>query len=182
MVNDMNITKLRVAQKTLWLVVAFILLTGGTAMADITEHPFYGKLMTITNSFVNAIAAKQDEYFIANGRYFQGIRIPEGELDGTTDVSVNVNAKPHDQEETWAQFDKTLFKNNLKVPYNISIDVYEAPSGWGWILTGELWYDGLGPDSYGNNGSHWVFKHHEGPMNLGFEILDEWYIKPDIFE
>ena len=143
-----------------------------------SDHPFYENLMTITANLISDIAAAQATYFATNGKYFQGIKTPTAPLDGVSEGTIDETAKPSDQLESWVDFAPQTFKKNSKVPYQIRVDVYEAPSGHGWIMTAELWYDGLGPDAYGNDGSHWVFRHHEGAATPG-GIYDEWYIVPE---
>jgi hypothetical protein len=144
-----------------------------------SDHPFYNNLMTIITDLISDISAAQTAYFNANGRYFQGIKTPATPQTGTTlgDV-IDETAKPTDQLEDWVTFAPQTFKKNSKLPYQISIDTYEAPSGHGWIFTGELWYDDLGPDAYGNMGSHLVYRHHEGTEPQD-GIFDELYIQPD---
>ena len=71
-----------------------------------------------------------------------------------------------------------MFKNNLKVPVNIKVDVYESSAGWGWIFRAEVVIDGLGPDAYGVDGSRWEYKHGEGPAAQN-GVWDEWHILKD---
>ena len=145
----------------------------------ITAHPRYAMLMTLVNALIVKIQLAQASYFSVNQKFFQGIRIPEISLDGTTDTTVNWAVAPHDQAAAWKDFDGTTFKTAFKIPFNIRIDVYRAPTGWGWVLTVELWHAGMGPDAYGTDGDHWVYKHHEGPANqIGY--FDEWYIESDL--
>ena len=149
-----------------------------------SDHPFYPTLMQITTNLISDIAAAQEAYFAAKliaegkGRYFQGIKTPPGQSDGTGLDIIDENAKPTDQLEDWVTFAPQTFKKNSKVPYQIRVDNYKAPSGHGWIFTGELWYDGLGPDAYGNMGSHIVYRHHYGTEVLD-GIFDELYIQVD---
>ena len=99
----------------------------------------------------------------------------EQQVDGTTDEGVINLSAPTDFPFTWKDFAPTVFKNNLKIPVNVRIDVYEAPNGWGWKFKAEVYYPDLGPDAYGNYEDKWVYRHHEGPADIG-EILDEWHI------
>ena len=144
-----------------------------------SEHPFYSNLMTIIDDLIDDITLAQVIYFDTYGKYFQGIKTPATQQDGTTlGDTIDETAKPTDQLESWVNFAPQTFKKNSKLPYQITVDVYSSPSGHGWIFTGELWYDGLGPDSYGNMGSHIVYRHHVGPEVLG-GIFNELYIQPD---
>ena len=150
-----------------------------------SDHPFYSNLMTIITTLVDDIAAAQVLYAADKletegvPRYFQGIKTPATQQDGTTigDI-IDETAKPTDQLESWVNFAPQTFKKNSRIPYQITVDVYSGPSGHGWIFTGELWYDGLGPDAYGNMGSHLVYRHHVGPEVLS-GIFNELYIQPD---
>ena len=149
---------------------------------SITEHPSFGRINTMTAAFVASVAAKQAEYFIANSKYFQGIKIlGDGvQPDGTTDINMDATRKPSDQGESWSDFDSSTFKNNVKIPVQVSIDVFKAPDGWGWTMKIEVWKAGFGPDSYGSDGEHWMYRHEEkgGEVATG-ERLDEWYIMPE---
>lgn len=165
-------------KKIMWALL-LVVLTWGTAMADFIKHPQYAKISTFTASVIDTIAAKQAEYFTVKGKYFQGVwLLGDVQADGTTDTSVINTVKLIDQDETWYEFAPDIFKKQLKIPVNIKIDVYESPDGWGWIFTAEVWIDGYGPDAYGNDGNHWVYRHNEGPYDFN-EIEDEWYIFPE---
>ena len=134
----------------------------------ITDHPFYDNLVTITLNLIADITAAQDTYFAANGKYFQGIKTPAGQLDGMVEGTMDVNVKPTDQLESWVDFDAQTFKRNTKVHYQIRVATYGGPLGQGWIFTGELWY----------LGEHIVYRHHVGPEQRG-GIFDEFYIQID---
>ena len=149
---------------------------------SITEHPSFGRISSMTAAFVASVAAKQADYFIANGAYFQGIKIlgDDAQPDGTTDVNMDATRKPSDQTDTWNDFDSATFKNNVKIPVQVSIDVFKAPDGWGWTMKIEIWKAGFAPDSYGNDGDHWTYRHQEknGEAVSG-GYLDEWHIIPE---
>lgn len=156
-----------------------VLMTRGYAMADFIDHPQFAKITTFTQTVVNTIKTYQDQFFVTHGRYFQGLwLLGEREVDGTTDLSVINTSAPSDFPFTWKDFAPTVFKNTLKIPVNVKIDVYESPNGWGWRFRADVYYAGLGPDAYGNYGDHWVYVHHEGPEN-SVGISDEWYIEAD---
>lgn len=135
--------------------------------------------MTLTNSLVTTIRNKQAEYFATKGKYFQGLRMPStGVLDGNVNATINPALRPEDQEASWLDFDPLTFKTNTKIPYHIHIDVYQSPIGWGWVMVAEFWKTGLGPDTYGNDGDHWLYRHNEGP-NQDSGIWSDWHIQPD---
>jgi len=158
--------------------IAFLLF-GGVAMADFISHPQYAKITTFTQSVVGTIKTYQDQFFVANGRYFQGLwLLGPVQVDGTTDITVVNTSAPSDFPYTWKDFAPTVFKNTLKIPVNIRIDVYQSPDGWGWIFTAEVWKDGLGPDLFGAYGDHWMYIHDEGPNDGGMP-QDVWFIMGD---
>ena len=138
------------------------------------DHPFYDNLMTIYADLISDITAAQDIYFAdklateGEGRYFQGKKTPATPLDGVTLGTIDETAKPTDQLESWIDFAPQTFKKNSKVPYQIRVDVYKAPSGHGWIFTGELTYAG----------ENLEIRHHHGTevMEGPFDVL---YIKPE---
>lgn len=163
-------------KKLIAFLIAFYIL-GGVAMADFIDHPQYAKISTFTASVVGTIKTYQDQFFVANGRYFQGLwLLGPVQVDGTTDVTVVNTSAPSDFPFTWKDFAPTVFKNTLKIPVNIRIDVYQSPQGWGWVFTAEAWIDGFGPDEFGNNGSHWVYTYTEGPEVPG-PFNDVWHIE-----
>lgn len=147
-------------------------------MAQITEHPRYAVIQTRIDSFINTIHDAQALYFNEHGRYFQGITTPEEPQDGLTDANINWALKPHYQEESWKEFAPNVFRSNIKIPFQIRIDQYAAPNGFGWWLTIEVWIDGYGPDKFGEYGSHWYYQHHEGPQKPDPEYLDCWWLMP----
>jgi len=168
--------------KKLSLFLTAFLLFGGTAMAGFLNHPNFAKINTFTASVIGTIKTYQDQYFVTNGRYFQGLwLLGNQQVDGNTDVAVINTSAPSDQQVTWRDFAPTVFRNNLKIPVNVRIDVYQSPQGWGWVLVAECWIDGLGPDAFGNNGNHWVYNHSEGPSDIGL-VEDVWYIEPTMPE
>ena len=42
-------------------------------MADFIDHPQYAKITAFTESIVGTIKTYQDQFFVVNGRYFQGL-------------------------------------------------------------------------------------------------------------
>ena len=134
-----------------------------------TDHPFYDNLITIITDMIADITVAQTAYFATHGHYFQGIKTPTTQQDGASlGDTIDETAKPTDQLEDWVTFAPQTFKKNSKIPYQVSVDVYEAPSGHGWIFTGKLWY----------NSEHLVYMHHVGP-EIQEGIFDELYIQVD---
>ena len=167
-------------KKLLFVMAAFLLL-GGTAMAGFIDHPNQGRIANYTSSFVQSISDLQAEFYAIHGYYFQGLWVlGDVEADGETDYPAINSTSPIFQSETWHDFSPTIFKNNAKFPINIRIDVRVTADGEeGWTLLLECFYPGLGPDDYGNDGDHWVYRYFEdlGDPTGPFEI---WYILEDL--
>lgn len=169
--------------KRFFLGIMFLFFLSGVAMANgFLNHPNLAHLNTFTASIVQAIDDSQAAFYAEHGRYFEGIWLlgpDRTDVDGTEDVVIDNATSPSDFPFTWKDFNPAIFKNNTKVPVNVRMEVYQAPSGWGWTLYAELYIDGLGPDAYGNEGTHWVYKHHVGPQPYPGAIYDEWYVQND---
>lgn len=148
---------------------------------SIQQHPNYAKLTTHVETLVSLIKARQAEYFVAKGRYFQGLRIPSlGKQDGTgAGALLDVGKHPSDQEDSWNSFASGNFKTTSKLPFHLEIQAYAGPAGHGWILTIHLWKTGIDPDLYGNTGDHWTYRHHEGPEMPLSGIWDDWFVQDD---
>ncbi len=106
------------------------------------------------NLLMTHLEARQDIYFTAHGRYFQGIRthavLPKGEIDEETPP--NPRVKPTDQAEDW---DGAGIILPAKMPFALTIDVYDGPRGKGWSVRTEVEHQGrefarqvgFGPDA-----------------------------------
>ena len=165
-------------KKVFLLVTTFLLLTISSAFAGIIDHPSYAKIVTLTSSFVEQVITAQADYFIVNGHFFQGIRLVPGEPNGTDNVGADATKKPTDQADTWNDFAPLVFKNNLKIPFQVRINTSADTLGYGWEMVIEVWKDGLGPDQFGNYGDNWRYRHYEGPVTPSGH-LDVWFIVPE---
>ena len=76
------------------------------------------------------IVARQEAFFAAHGRYFQGLRthatIPANGDETPPDLTTN----PHDQPETWAG---AGYAFGATLPMRIAVDTYAGPLGAGWV-------------------------------------------------
>ena len=144
----------------------------------VTDHPNYATLENRTNTLISRGITAQGIYTGNYGYFFQGIATPVTIPDGASNGDTDVNVKPSDQPHTWNDFDPVGFAQIQKFPFRIRIDVYESPEGWGWIYTIEFRYAGIGPDAYGTDGDHWVYRYHEG-AGTPEGIFEEWYIQVD---
>lgn len=144
----------------------------------ITDHPNYIELVNRTNTIKSRAITAQGIYFASYGKFFQGIAKPDAIPDGTNAVSFDVDAKPTDQPHSWNDFDPVGYAALSTKRMRVRIDVYESEAGWGWILKIEFRKAGIGPDAYGTDGDHWVYRYHEG-TDTPDGIFDEWYIQPD---
>lgn len=165
--------------KKLFATIALALLLSVSAMADFTEHPRYAQIHTRLLAFINAVHDAQADYFAVNSKFFQGILTPDTPQDGLTDADINWAIHPQTgQDASWKEFAPNVFKSNVKIPFQIAINTYDAPTGSGWILYIEIYIDGYGPDEFGNSGNHWVYVHHEGPgpITVPEDHLSKWFI------
>ena len=144
----------------------------------VTAHPNYATLVNRTNTIVSRAITAQGIYLAANGHFFQGIAMPDTIPDGSIDVDTDVNVKPTDQVHSWLDFDPVGYAALSQKRMRVRIDVYDAPEGQGWVLTLEFRYAGIGPDAYGTDGDHWVYRYHEGAASPS-GIFEEWYIQGD---
>jgi len=141
-----------------------------------TDHPRYNALMARLNAVMGQIESAQESYKDTHGKYYQGIVIPaEPFYEDTGERTYDGTRKPTDQEMDWFTFLPAVFNPGHQIPCQMRMDVYNGPQGQGWVITFHLWYAGLGPDSYGNDGDHWVYR-HEGGAGVAGGRLDEWYI------
>jgi hypothetical protein len=103
------------------------------------------QVRTIVDDWLTArwplFTARQDAYFLAHGRYWQGIRwatlaaTPSEGADGATTLTV----KPTDQAEDWVDFGLGAL---LTAPCAFQCDVYDSPGGKGYVATVEVLYGG----------------------------------------
>jgi len=78
---------------------------------------------------------RQNAYFAAHGRYWQGIATPALIPDDGASRSPDLSTKPHDQAETWADSFTGADALPASWPVRMSVDVYNGPSGHGWSVT-----------------------------------------------
>lgn len=145
----------------------------------IINHSNYSVIYIFVKNLIDIIRVKQDSYFVQKKKYFQGLCIPaQDKLDGIIPIKIDYDKHPSDQEDSWFTFDSENYKTGVKFLTLVTLQVYESPKGWGWILRFEIWKDGLDPDKYENKGNHWVYQHNEGPQ-VRTNIWDDWYIETD---
>lgn len=139
----------------------------------IQDHPRFAELQSMVDSLITTIADDQATYFAIHKQYFQGLQIPDKTIvicDGLTDVDIDTGLKPHDQQESWEDFNGVVFSKTATLPLHIRIDVYKMPSlKWGWIFRAELNYDG----------KTWVYEHDSAGGGPGGP-WDVWYIEPPV--
>jgi len=168
---------------TLYL-AAFFMLLSGAAMASFNDHPYHGQITSFTASIKGTVNGLEQAYFVREGEYFQGLWILGdigNAVDGTVEIPTVNTRKNNDQNASWSDFGPALYKPGLTAPINYRTDRDVTPAGeHGYYLILEFYYDGLGPDDYGNDGNHWMHIHHggEAPANP-FLIYDDWYIDAD---
>lgn len=148
-------------------------------------HPNIINLNTLFESLKNVITTKQGSWGVLHeGELFQGLDLidmdTEGLPNGVISLDTQTNVKPEDRNDSWTTFDSSTFVANLKLPANVSLKVKDTIQGWIWIMKMEFWYDGIGPDTGGRDGNHWIKQCYVGPVNpYPGAIFDTWYIQPE---
>ncbi len=94
------------------------------------------RLATIWN---NQVQPRQDAYFVAHGRYWQGlvttlqINLPNNPSDGNNiilEMVPNLLGHPTDQSETWAD---NLIVLEATIPMAVEMWAYGGPLGQGYV-------------------------------------------------
>ncbi|MGD9157160.1 MAG: hypothetical protein PVG39_02015 [Desulfobacteraceae bacterium] len=159
-----------------------IMANSDIAKADFEDHPNDNQLKAFANSIIGTIKGLEQAYYVTNEKYFQGVWLlgSMATPDGTTSEDALYMGHPGSQPDTWQDFGPAIFKPGLKVPVNVRVDITQAQAGWGYVIVLSLYYEGIGPDNYDNDGDNWVYYHVEGEVNNPYLILDEWYINSDL--
>ena len=94
----------------------------------------------------NHLANRQETYFAANGRYFQGLWTHAAEVEQTDALdgghaATELAAKPTDQPHNWRDFIGNAL-DAIPFPARMRIDVYDGPQGHGWVATLQVRYKG----------------------------------------
>jgi hypothetical protein len=89
---------------------------------------------------------RQDTFFTARGKYFQGKWTHSAEVQQTDALNGDtipnaLTGSPTDQPQHWRDFIGTAF-DALPLPARLRIDVYNGPLGQGWVATLQVRYDG----------------------------------------
>jgi hypothetical protein len=92
------------------------------------------------------LTSKQDDYFTANGHYFQGLWTHTNELEQTDaldgdQIPDNLTSSPADQTHTWQHAVGNAL-DALPLPARLRLDVYEGPQGHGWVARLQVKYQG----------------------------------------
>ncbi len=93
----------------------------------------------LTVLWTDHIRPRQDAYFAAHGRYWQGLvtsSIPEDGAEAVADYT----SSPTDQAETWADIFGAAI--GMSLPVALAVDVYEGPQGHGFVARVWIRYDG----------------------------------------
>lgn len=94
---------------------------------------------TATDAFLPVLVARQDAYFLAHGRYWQGLETPNPTPTGGTNRAQSLTRKPTDQTESWADEGHSFPSRS----FSVTVDVYDGPRGQGYTLTGQFFDAGL---------------------------------------
>lgn len=88
------------------------------------------KVDTQIDAVLPTITVKANNFFAANGRYWQALRThsvpPLDGVDENPDVGIKA---PTDQGDGWP-----IALRNRQYPMAISVDVYDGPQGKGWVV------------------------------------------------
>jgi hypothetical protein len=123
-----------------------ILLVSATWSQAETLVQLRNRVNTKLTNTVPLLVARQNTYFAAHTNYFQGLitfsSIPAHTTTATADsLADRLTFHPTDQAETWSslfpEFDIELFAAAAK------IDVYDGPSGKGWVLSVFVKHNGI---------------------------------------
>ncbi len=92
------------------------------------------------------LANKQEIYFTANSRYFQGlwthtVKIIQTDALNGDKLADKLAAKPTDQIHDWRDLIGTAL-DAILLPARLRIDVYDVPRGKGWAAKLQVEYKG----------------------------------------
>ena len=106
------------------------------------------------------LTGKQDDYFTANGLYFQGLwthtaEVEQTDLLGGDTLADNLASKPSDRPHDWRDAVGNAL-DSLPFPARLRLDVYDGPQGKGWQAMLQVRYQGnvyervrqVGPETY----------------------------------
>lgn len=102
------------------------------------------------------VQTRQDAYFLAHGKFFQGRRTHTSEPANTgagalqTAAGDLLSGHPTDQPETWLDFLPEL--DGLAVEMVLTIDVYNGPAGWGFVGTVRVTHNSTTYERAANHG------------------------------
>lgn len=97
------------------------------------------------------IVSRQNAYFAAHGRYWQGILTPSGIPADAADTAPESSVHPSDQLETWLDFLGVDLPSTF--PCSLRIDAYNGPLGHGYTVTAYV----------GSQGEPWTRTWEVGP-------------------
>lgn len=123
------------------------------------------------------LVALQDHYFAQHNRYFQGIithtTLPNGNAKRDGDFA----KKPTDQVDDWTEFLRGKTDDGqgnisylhaspviaARLEYAIRIDVWDGPSGKGWVISVEY---------ADNSGDHWKLQRFSDGSEIDWAIVE----------
>lgn len=86
------------------------------------------------------LVSAQNQYFQKNGRYWQGIPLPDSIPSDGIKQSADFKRCPTDQAESWE--DVNMKTASTELPVRIQVDVYDGPLGKGYVLVGTFAHRG----------------------------------------
>lgn len=87
------------------------------------------------NDLIDSLASIQPGYRAMHGRYWQGVRTPQGTPANGAVLETDKDRKPSDQDESWYDAGAALPDSSL---ISVAVHVYDGPSGQGYDLEGRI--------------------------------------------
>jgi hypothetical protein len=133
-------------------------------MATLTQ--IRNKVDGVLTTLAPTIDNRQVTYFANNNQYWQGKWTHTTEpVDGVDTAPNNLTDTPTNISVRWNQILQGV-ELPAQLPMRIRCDVYEAPGGWGYVLTaqvkllnGDVWQrtsNRVGPETWRTQGWHQV--------------------------
>jgi hypothetical protein len=90
---------------------------------------------TLKDAVGPVLVRRQNHYFEAHGRYWQGILTPSMPPDDGADCAPDWTCKPTDQAESWADRFSGLDALPATMKAQLRVDAYDGPLGTGWSVS-----------------------------------------------
>jgi len=146
------------------LLIALASPTAPVVAQVVTPAPVAFPLIdVVVDSHLPRIATYQSAYLLGHGRYFQGLWSHATTPDeGSSNPPDQLASRPTDQLEDFGAMWSQVAVGQGRIPMRVRIDVYNGPSGQGYVMTFETARAGVayqrvvnvGPESWRN--ANWI--------------------------